>query len=89
MICLAMKTLSSTVLMNVPKRSLVRPTLEYSSPVWDPYLLKDIQVLEKVRPTTSNAFVSPAADTDQMFQIYWCHRQTVLLKKRFHQCQYM
>ena len=30
-------------------RSLVRPILEYSSPVWDPYLAKDIQALEKVQ----------------------------------------
>jgi len=30
-------------------RSLVRPILEYSSPVWDPYLAKDILALEKVQ----------------------------------------
>ena len=29
--------------------SLVRPILEYSSPVWDPYLLTDIQSIEKVQ----------------------------------------
>ena len=29
--------------------SLVRPILEYSSPVWDRYLLADIQSIEKVR----------------------------------------
>ena len=28
-------------------QSLVRPILEYSSPVWDPHLNKDIQTLEK------------------------------------------
>ena len=29
--------------------SLVHPVLEYSSPVWDPYLLADIQSIEKVQ----------------------------------------
>ena len=29
--------------------SLVRPILQYSSPVWDPYLLADIQSTEKVQ----------------------------------------
>ena len=29
--------------------SLVHPILEYSSPVWDPYLLADIQSIEKVQ----------------------------------------
>ena len=29
--------------------SLIRPVLEYSSPVWDPYLLADIQSIEKVQ----------------------------------------
>ena len=30
-------------------QSLVHLILEYSSPVWDPYLIKDIQALEKVQ----------------------------------------
>ena len=29
--------------------SLVRPILEYSSPIWDPYLLADIQSIEKFK----------------------------------------
>ena len=29
--------------------SLVHPILEYSSPVWDPYLLADIQSIEKIQ----------------------------------------
>ena len=29
--------------------SLVHPILEHSSPVWDPYLLADIQSIEKVQ----------------------------------------
>jgi len=33
--------------------SLVRPTLEYAAPVWDPHLAKDINKLENIqrRPT--------------------------------------
>ena len=38
------KDVKSTVYL-----SLVRPILEYSSPVWDPYLLADIQSIEKVQ----------------------------------------
>ena len=30
-------------------KSLVRPILKYSAPVWSPYLIKDIVALEKVQ----------------------------------------
>ena len=33
--------------------SLVRPILEYASPVWNPYLAKDIHALEKVQRRAS------------------------------------
>ena len=29
--------------------SLIRPNLEYAAPVWDPYLSKDIQRIEKAQ----------------------------------------
>ena len=33
--------------------SLVRPVLEYATPVWSPYLVKDIEALEKVQRRAS------------------------------------
>ena len=38
--------------------SLVRPILEYSSPVWDPYLLADIQSIEKVQRSAARWVLS-------------------------------
>ena len=34
---------------SIPYKTLVRPILEYASPVWCPYLVKDIIALEKSR----------------------------------------
>ena len=34
-------------------KSLVRPILEYASPVWNPFLVKDIANLEKVQRRAS------------------------------------
>ena len=31
-------------------RSLVRPILEYASPVWSPYLVKDKRAIESIQP---------------------------------------
>ena len=30
-------------------QAIVRPIIEYNSPVWNPWLLKDIQELDKVQ----------------------------------------
>ena len=33
--------------------TLVRPILEYASPVWDPHLIKDCDQIEKVQRTAA------------------------------------
>ena len=33
--------------------TLVRPILEYASPVWDPHLIKDSEQIEKVQQTAA------------------------------------
>ena len=34
-------------------KSLVRPVLEYTAPVWNPYLVKDVLALERVKRRAS------------------------------------
>lgn len=34
-------------------KALVRPILEYAAPLWSPYLVKDVQVLESIQRRAS------------------------------------
>ena len=57
-------------------KSIVRPTLEYSSPVWDPYQTCDIQKLEKVqiraaRFVTNNYSKDPGTVTHTLNNLKW------------------
>ena len=53
--------------------SLVRPHLEYASPVWDPFLVKDIQKLESVQKLAlkmcRKTWDSSYADNLQLFSL--------------------
>ena len=54
--------------------SLVRPHLEYASPVWDPFLVKDIQKLESVQKLAlkmcCKTWDSSYANTLQLFSLF-------------------
>jgi hypothetical protein len=57
-------------------RSIVRPTLEYSSSVWDPYQENDIQKLNNVqrraaRFVTNNYSKAPGTVTDSLNLLQW------------------
>ena len=39
-------------------KSLARPVVEYAAPVWNPYQVKDVLVLERVQQTLSACFRS-------------------------------
>jgi len=57
-------------------KSIVRPSLEYSSSVWDPYHSNDIQKLENVqrraaRFVTNNYSKSPGTVTQTLNQLQW------------------
>ena len=43
-------------------KSLVRPILEYSSPLWSPHLKKDIATLEKVQRRASRFALGTTAN---------------------------
>ena len=55
--------------------SLVRPILEYSSPVWDPHLQKDIDTLEKVQRRSARFvtqdFSRESSVTKMMKDLHW------------------
>lgn len=44
---------SNTVVFTLLYKALVRPILEYASPVWSPYLVKDIKALEGIQRRAS------------------------------------
>ena len=56
-------------------RSLVRPILEYSSPVWSPHLKKDIATLEKVQRRASRFALGTTANDmsyeDRLKRLKW------------------
>jgi hypothetical protein len=57
--------------------TMVRPTLEYASTVWDPHLQKDVQLLEKVQRRAARYACnnyrdrSPGAVTQLLQQLQW------------------
>ena len=52
--------------------TLVRPTLEYSSSAWDPYLKKDIDKIESVQKLVSNNYdKTPGTMTSIMSSLHW------------------
>ena len=56
-------------------KALVRPTLEFSSPVCDPYLAKNINQLEAVQRRATNWVVN-------------CHRQTSIVDASIQQLKW-
>lgn len=56
-------------------KSLVRPILEYSSPVWSPHLKKDIATLEKVQRRASRFALGISANDmsyeDRLKRLKW------------------
>ena len=56
-------------------KSLVRPILEYSSPVWSPHLKKDIATLEKVQRRASRFALGTTANDmsygDRLKRLKW------------------
>ena len=91
-------------LWNCPKQvketvytAIVRPKLEYACAVWDPYLQKDINSLERVQRKATrfctNGYHPTASVTDMIQEFSWqtleqrrtCFRLTLLYKMTQHE----